>query len=324
MLEKETPKEKKTVNADWFVQGVLSKIGDIFDKMLGRGAGQASKLSASELTEKLKSLLDSEVEDLGSGGKFVPHYITLKMQWNKFSTDSEEALRRLEYELLAAAIDHINDNLYHTYKPLRIKVKPDYFTEGIRFSASFGEFAENDQEAEINVSIPQMKVKDVIPPSAAVSEEEEIFVADFTLGNVQKTFEIKFTETKKRYSIGRTKENDFVIDDPSISKIHAALVFNPEKKLLIADTGSTNGTFINGERISYGRAFPLGGNDKVKFGTVEVYLRKIPKPTDFEGQERYSSALPETESFVLEPAPTEAYQLPPQIVEDGLRFQIKK
>lgn len=315
MSEEEIGKNKKPVNTDWFVQGGLSRIGDIFDKMLGRGSGQTSKLAASELTERLKSLLDAEVEDLGEKGKFVPHNIKLKMQWNKFSTDSEESLKRLEYELLAAAVDHINDNLYHTYKPLKIEIKPDYFTEGIKFSASFDEFAEDDREAEINVSIPQMKTKDLIPQETALEVEAEVYIADFTIGEKRKTLELKFTETKKRISVGRTKENDLVIDDISISKIHAALVLNPEKKLLVADTGSTNGTFINDQRISYGRAFPIGEDDKLKFGTVEVYLRKVPKPTDFEGEESYSVELPKTEAFELESKPTEAFQLPPQKTE---------
>ena len=118
MSEKKIAKTNKSGNADWFVQGILAKIGDIFDRMTGRGGEKASSLSTSELNERLKSFLDSEVKNLGKDGKFVPHNIKLKMQWNKFSTDSEESLKKLEYELLASAIDHINDNLYHTYKPL--------------------------------------------------------------------------------------------------------------------------------------------------------------------------------------------------------------
>ena len=41
---------------------------------------------------------------------------------------------------------------------------------------------------------------------------------------------------------------------------------------MVADTGSTNGTFISGKRIAYGKAFPVADGDKVKFGTVEVSI----------------------------------------------------
>lgn len=315
MSEKEKSKTKKSVNADWFVQGILSKIGDIFDRMTGRGSDQASSLSTSELTERLKSLLDSEVKDLGGNGRFVPHNIKLKMQWNKFSTDSEDSLKKLEYELLAAAIDHINDNLYHTYQPIKIEVKPDYFTEGIKFLSSFGEFGEEESEAEFNVTVPQMKVKDLIPEVVQPEPDSETYVVEFTVGDKTKTIELKFNESKKRMSIGRTKENDLMIDDASISKVHAALVLNPQKMLLVADTGSTNGTFINGERIAYGRSFPIGENEKVKFGTVEVFLRRVPKPTDFATQENYAIEQPVTEAFQLEPPPTEAVNLLPPPAE---------
>ncbi|MBX7169391.1 MAG: FHA domain-containing protein [Pyrinomonadaceae bacterium] len=302
MSEKKLPKDKKA-NVDWFAQGILAKIGDIFDKMTGRGWQNASSLTTSELSERLKKLLDSEVKDFGAKGKFVPHHINLKMQWNKFSTDSEDALKKLEYELLAAAIDHINDNLYHTYKPLKIEVKPDYFTEGIKFLASFDEFGEEEAEAEINVTAPQIKIPVSIPVTAEPFAEGETYIAEFTVDGKRKVFELKFNQSKKRNSVGRTKENDLCIEDVSISKIHAALLLNPDKKLLVADTGSTNGTFINESRIAYGRAFPVGENDKLKFGTVEVFLRRVPKTTDFATREQYE---------VETPPPTEAQQLPPQ------------
>ena len=318
MAEKKIVKTNKTGNADWFVQGALSRIGDLFDRLTGRGWTKASSLSASELTERLKMLLDSEVKDTGEKGKFVPHHIKLKMQWNKFSTDSEESLKRLEHELLAAAIDHINDNLYHTYKPLKIEVKPDYFTEGVKFLASFGEFGEEETEAELNVTAPQLNVQNLIPnEQIKVEEDSETFIIEFKIGDKQKVFELKFNENKKRMAVGRTKENDLVIEDESVSKIHAALVLNPQKKLLVADTGSTNGTFINGNRIAYGRAFPIEENDKVKFGNVEVFLRRVPKPTDFATPENYDQEPPKTEAYQLEPQPTQAvlnptqaYQLP--------------
>jgi pSer/pThr/pTyr-binding forkhead associated (FHA) protein len=42
----------------------------------------------------------------------------------------------------------------------------------------------------------------------------------------------------------------------------------------VADTGSTNGTHINGVRIPYGEARPIKEGDVVAFGDVEVRLRK--------------------------------------------------
>lgn len=289
MSENKPLPAKKSFSPDWLVRGVLTKLGETFDKLTGRNWKPSSSLATSELTERLLKLLDSEVKDNGAKGKFVPHIIKLKMQWNKFSTDSDTGLKALENELLTAAVDHINDNRYHTYAPLKIEVKPDYFTEGVRLTASFDEAADEDREASVKVTVPGMKTKDLLPEPAQQPEPEgEVFAAEFAVGEKQKSVELEFGKGK-RLSVGRTRENDLTIEDPSVSKIHATLFMNAENKMLVADTGSTNGTFINGERIAYGRAFSLGETDKLKFGDIEVFLRRVPKQTEFVTKEDYST-----------------------------------
>ena len=76
-------------------------------------------------------------------------------------------------------------------------------------------------------------------------------------------------------SVGRGTDNDLYVNDRSVSKIHAALVMNKEGTLLLSDTGSTNGTFINGRRIAYGEARQIEDGDVVGFGDIEVRFRKL-------------------------------------------------
>lgn len=294
MSDKKSLEVKKTFSADWFISGVLTKIGEIFDRFTGRKWQPSSSLATSELIVRLKKLLDTEVRNLDGKGQFVPHNIKLKMQWNKFSTDAEDSIKKLEYELLAAAIDHINDNRYHTYKPLRIEIKPDYFTEGIKFLASFGDL--DNEEAEINITAPQINVAGLIPEEKPSEPEGEVFVAEFTTNDKPNSVSLKFTEGK-RITVGRTKENNLSIEDPSVSKVHATLILNAENQLLVADTGSTNGTFINNQRIAYGRAFAVGENNKLKFGTVEVFLRKTPKAADFQESKAYDKQISPPENL---------------------------
>ncbi len=278
MTEENKKQLSKKITPDWLVSGILTKLGETFDRLTGRNWKPSSSLATSQLSEKLKKLLDAEVKDLGDKGQFVPHNIKLKMQWDKFSTDADSALKKLEYELLTAAIDHINDKRYHTYAPLKLEIKPDYFTEGVKLLASFDKFADEDErEAAINVTVPDLK--NVIlnaPKEIRLEPDKEIFIAEFEINDKPKRVELVFSE-KQRLSVGRTKENDLVIDDQSISKIHAALVLSLDKQLMVADTGSTNGTYINGQRIAYGRAFPVKVGDKINFGTIAVTFEHIPK-----------------------------------------------
>jgi hypothetical protein len=71
----------------------------------------------------------------------------------------------------------------------------------------------------------------------------------------------------KQYTIGRSSGNDFIIDDASVSRHHATIIQN-ESGLVICDNGSSNGTFINGNRIN--QEAPLKEFDILKLGTALV------------------------------------------------------
>jgi hypothetical protein len=72
-------------------------------------------------------------------------------------------------------------------------------------------------------------------------------------------------------SIGRTDNNDVMIDDRSISKFHA-FVRMGHGSLCIQDADSTNGTFLNDERVPdrTGDAVPLSIGARVRFGEIEL------------------------------------------------------
>src|SRR5262245_36575376 len=139
MAEDESTPKKPGLSPDKLIQGVLSKIGETFDGLFGRSAKASSTLATSELAARTKKLLDSQVRDMGENGRFVPHIINLKVEWGKFSTDTQQSLKNLENEILAAVLDHINDKRYLTYAPLKVTAKPDYFVEGVHIITSFGD-----------------------------------------------------------------------------------------------------------------------------------------------------------------------------------------
>ena len=284
---------KKTISADWLVRGVLTKIGDIFDRLTGRGYKPSSSLATSELIERMKFLMDSEAEE-ENGRLFVPHNVKLKMQWDKFSTDSTESLRALENEFLIAAIDHINDKRYYTKAPFHVEAKPDYFTQGVKLFVSFDTFADDDDEAAISVAVPG-ETQTSPETSTAPSIERTITVQYSFGGNpFQKELQVRQGE---RLSVGRTKENALAIDDQSISKYHASLALDANGNLLLADTGSTNGTFINGERIAYGKTAMITERDKVRFGLVDANFKLPPMPAAADTEVMKTEEIPDTETF---------------------------
>jgi adenylate cyclase len=76
--------------------------------------------------------------------------------------------------------------------------------------------------------------------------------------------------------VGRAVNSDVPIYDPTISRQHAQLSIQ-DGGVLVKDLGSSNGTFLNGSRITEAVATP---NDVVMFGKVSFYVREIAKPAE--------------------------------------------
>jgi hypothetical protein len=72
-------------------------------------------------------------------------------------------------------------------------------------------------------------------------------------------------------TVGRQPDCDLVIDDPSVSKFHATLKWDPQnRRTTIEDKGSTNGTFLNAA-IRLRRESILKDGDIVSFGEVQYW-----------------------------------------------------
>src|SRR5438874_5972742 len=84
----------------------------------------------------------------------------------------------------------------------------------------------------------------------------------------------------KRFSIGRTPENDLVIEDTSLSRRHA-LIENFEGRFNLSDCGSSNGTFINGKSVTV--LTELSDWDVLTFGGVGDILVCIEPGTHASG-----------------------------------------
>jgi hypothetical protein len=198
----------------------------------------------------------------------------LKLEWGTHAEAPPEILKELEHELLAEAIDHINDHRYRTLAPVRMESEVDIFTTGISVDPTFGEF-EDELKAQDEAKRVAQSKSGIQIPKASPPEPDVEMLARVTMRDGAREVHLVFKPGGRRLNVGRVSDNDLSLNDSSVSKIHAALVMNQQGTLLVADTGSTNGTFINGRRISYGESRPIEDGDVVGFGDIEVRFKKL-------------------------------------------------
>ena len=74
---------------------------------------------------------------------------------------------------------------------------------------------------------------------------------------------------KEEMLLGRDLANDIPISDPEVSRNHARFVMRDDS-IVVEDLGSTNGTFLNGQRIASPMQLRLG--DVITFGENIVMI----------------------------------------------------
>lgn len=127
---------------------------------------------------------------------------------------------------------------------------PDPFLLELRRSA---------EEAGGGVATPPAITADAVTVGAANATNPDPQSRLLTIAKRGTMFPSKMT-------VGRTKNNDVVVEDAGMSKLHAFFdVRNAEYHLV--DAGSRNGTFVNGTRLAGSQAVPLKSGDRVQFAS---------------------------------------------------------
>ena len=78
-----------------------------------------------------------------------------------------------------------------------------------------------------------------------------------------------FELAKEVTSVGRVEGNDIVLNHQSVSGSHGELVLRGEEDVYVRDLGSTNGSYIDGNKVAES---PVQPGEVVTFGEVQLRL----------------------------------------------------
>lgn len=111
-----------------------------------------------------------------------------------------------------------------------------------------------------------------MPPSIVRSERlrwlirsDRFYVTALRKRTLEDTF-------RDRVSVGRAANKDLVLRHPNVSKLHAWFELDDNGGVYVADAESSNGTWLNHQRLPARELTPLSAGQHVRFGSVEAIV----------------------------------------------------
>lgn len=252
-----------------------------------------SEVQPVEIASAIRRAMDDRAAVLGQGRTIVPNLFTIELSdtdYERLSGFDEE----LEEELIAAAQEHAESQRYQPGGPLQVNFTSANDLETgvfrLRTSTARRPGAAPGRRDAGDVATPAPSP--AAPPAPAPVPSPR--PADDGLEATQRQAPISPAPPRRvnpadrpwldvdgeRYPLmgamtvlGRDDSADIILDDPGISRRHSEIRVTTDGPHLVAsirDMGSTNGTFVNSERISSQR---LSDGDRITVGRTSVVFR---------------------------------------------------
>jgi hypothetical protein len=91
---------------------------------------------------------------------------------------------------------------------------------------------------------------------------DRFYVAPLRKRSIEESF-------RDRVSVGRAVNKDVVLRHPNVSKLHAWFELDENGGVYIADAESSNGTFLNHQRLAARELTQVSAGQHLRFGSVE-------------------------------------------------------
>ncbi len=107
--------------------------------------------------------------------------------------------------------------------------------------------------------------------ASQIHKQVELHYGPKLVGVLPSGEKLEYPIDKREVAIGKAAHNQIVLSDPTVSNTHA-IVISREGGYSIADLGSRNGTFVNGDRLG-SQARTLRHGDKIELGKTVLTFR---------------------------------------------------
>ena len=235
-----------------------------------------SEVQPVEIASAIRRAMDDRAALLGHGRAMVPNLYTIELSETDYERlgDYEDELSE---DLVAAAQEHADSQGYQPYGPLEIHLVEGEGLETGVFRVRPATSKRGGQDPAPGPSAAARGVAPRVPTGTAVDERP---VPPRPAPRSNPSSRPWLDINGDRYpllgsltTLGRDDSADIVVDDPGVSRRHSEIrvtTDGPHLVTSIRDLNSTNGTFVNGDRISTQR---LHDGDRVTLGRTSATFR---------------------------------------------------
>lgn len=232
-----------------------------FDWLSGR------RLEPVKVARRLSRVMEDN-QTISAGKIFVPNVYRVGLHPETFRAfvSFKEAL---EEELASYLVDEAEHQEFHFVGRPHVTLTPE---TGIR-RGQFTVHAELAGAADLSNDIDVTQAMHTEELRAATIADQHPQAEELQLIIGERVIPL----SQPPISIGRSLDNDVIIQNASVSRRHAQIVFR-HGRWLLRDLNSTHGTQVNGHRIE---ECVLRAGDTIRFGGVTVQARSA-QPADSE------------------------------------------
>ena len=260
------------------LRAIESKIEGLFEGIFGRAF--RTHVQPVELARKLAKEMD-EHRSVSVSRVYVPNEYTLYLS-SPDRTQFAPYEGSLVGELQEYLVEHARREGYALLTPPRVLLQTDDDLAmgefGIATRVSQPEEPPSTAAAPLPASaaVPVPAVVAPEPPAATMVYRPQVPLAEddgpppeVVREEVTLTVDGRVLPvTTGRVVVGRSRECDVRVDDGNVSRRHFELVQDGPTTWVVSDLGSTNGTEVNGRRVSGRRK--LDDGDRITIGSTEL------------------------------------------------------
>jgi hypothetical protein len=233
-----------------------------------------ARVQPVEIASRLRRVMDDQAIAISQGRTLAPNVFEARLGDDDFDRIQQWG-QALAEELCDVAVQHARSQGYTLQGSVRFSFKHD----GELKPGAFEVTARSEKAP--SAPAPSAPRRPLPPAPPRVPSAPNRFPGGATIQqplNVHPVLEVE----GQRYSVnadsivlGRSSEADIVVDDTGVSRRHLE-IRRSQGRVYAVDLGSTNGSYVNGERVN-GSAELLDGST-ITMGRTRIVFRMLPAP----------------------------------------------